>query len=154
MACGARGPGFDSRLRHLNFQRLVYLLLPSRDMVEIPLKRRKSSIQPTNQPTSKLILLRKLKDNKTDCFKGPWGRGVVVRGRQYLFAKGMNPRVAIELQSINSYKDFICTTWCTIKKLYGRHVFCGCVLTLFESDLCNVKEIIPMARYQCQNDWF
>ena len=26
-----------------------YLLLPSRDMAEIPLKRRKSSIQPTNQ---------------------------------------------------------------------------------------------------------
>ena len=30
-----------------------YLLLPSRDMAEIPLKRRKSSIQPTNQPTNK-----------------------------------------------------------------------------------------------------
>ena len=29
-----------------------YLLLPSRDMAGIPLKRRKSSIQPTNQPTS------------------------------------------------------------------------------------------------------
>ena len=28
-----------------------YLLLPSRHMAEIPLKRRKSSIQPTNQPT-------------------------------------------------------------------------------------------------------
>ena len=27
-----------------------YLLLPSRDMAEIPLKWRKSSIQPTNQP--------------------------------------------------------------------------------------------------------
>ena len=27
------------------------LLLPSRDMAEIPLKRLKSSIQPTNQPT-------------------------------------------------------------------------------------------------------
>ena len=26
-----------------------YLLLPSREMAEIPLKRRKSSIQPTNQ---------------------------------------------------------------------------------------------------------
>ena len=23
LACGARGPGFDSRSRHLNFQRLV-----------------------------------------------------------------------------------------------------------------------------------
>ena len=29
-----------------------YLLLPSRDMAEIPLKWRKSSIQPTNQQTS------------------------------------------------------------------------------------------------------
>ena len=28
-----------------------YLLLPSRDMAKIPLKRRKSSIQPTNHPT-------------------------------------------------------------------------------------------------------
>ena len=30
--------------------------LPSRDMAEIPLKRRKSSIQPTNQPTNQLLL--------------------------------------------------------------------------------------------------
>ena len=29
-----------------------YLLLPSHDMAEIPLKRRKSSKQPTNQPTN------------------------------------------------------------------------------------------------------
>ena len=33
-----------------------YLPLPSRDMAEIPLKRRKSSIQPTNQPTIQLSL--------------------------------------------------------------------------------------------------
>ena len=63
LACGARGPGFDFRLRHLNFQRLVYLLLPSRDMVEIPLKRRKSSIQPTNQ-------LAKFETNSFDEIKG------------------------------------------------------------------------------------
>ena len=44
LAWGARGPGFDSRSRHLNFH-----LLPDRDMAEIPPKRRKSSIQPTNQ---------------------------------------------------------------------------------------------------------
>ena len=31
-----------------------YLPLPSRDMAEIPLKRRKSSIEPTNQPYGKL----------------------------------------------------------------------------------------------------
>ena len=31
---------------------LGYLLPCSRDMAEIPLKRRKSSIQPTNQPSS------------------------------------------------------------------------------------------------------
>ena len=47
----ARGPRFDSRLCHLNSE-IGYLLLPSRDMAEIPLKRRKSSIQPTNQPTN------------------------------------------------------------------------------------------------------
>ena len=31
------------------YSEIGYLLLPSRDMAEIPLKRRKSSIQPTNQ---------------------------------------------------------------------------------------------------------
>ena len=36
----------------LEFSEIGYLLLPSRDMAEIPLKRRKSSIQPTNQPTN------------------------------------------------------------------------------------------------------
>ena len=34
----------------LEFLEIGYLLLPSRGMVEIPLKRRKSSIQPTNPP--------------------------------------------------------------------------------------------------------
>ena len=29
---------------------IAYLLLPSRNVTEIPLKRRKSSLQPTNQP--------------------------------------------------------------------------------------------------------
>ena len=33
----------------LEFPEIGYLLLPSRDMADIPLKRRKSSIQPTNQ---------------------------------------------------------------------------------------------------------
>ena len=33
----------------LEFSEIDYILLPSRDMVEIPLKRRKSSIQPTNE---------------------------------------------------------------------------------------------------------
>ena len=32
----------------LEFSEIGYLLLPSRDMAEIPLKGRKSSIQPTN----------------------------------------------------------------------------------------------------------
>ena len=36
----------------IGFSEIDYLLLPSRDMAEIPLKRRKSSIQPTNQPTN------------------------------------------------------------------------------------------------------
>ena len=40
LACRARGPDFNSRPRHLNFQRLVYLLLPSRDMAERSLNRR------------------------------------------------------------------------------------------------------------------
>ena len=43
LACGARGPGFDSRPRHLNFQ-IGYLLLPSGDMTE-------RSLNTTNQPT-------------------------------------------------------------------------------------------------------
>ena len=30
LACGARGPGFDSRPRHLNFQRLVISSFKSR----------------------------------------------------------------------------------------------------------------------------
>ena len=33
----------------LEFSEIGYLLLPSRDMAKIPLKRRKSSIQPTNR---------------------------------------------------------------------------------------------------------
>ena len=53
LACGARGPGFDSRSRHLNFQRLV--MLPSRDMAERSLNRHLSSKQPTNQPQSKML---------------------------------------------------------------------------------------------------
>ena len=39
LACGARGPGFDSRLATW-IADFGYLLLPSRDMAEIPLKRR------------------------------------------------------------------------------------------------------------------
>ena len=48
-ACGARGPGFDSRSRRYDFRDW---LSPAsgRDMAEITLKRRKSSKQPTNQP--------------------------------------------------------------------------------------------------------
>ena len=53
LACGARGPGFDPRPRHLNFQRLVISCF----QVEIWLKERKIDInpqnnQPTNQPTN------------------------------------------------------------------------------------------------------
>ena len=47
LACGERGLGFDSRSRHLN-SKIGYLLFPSREMAEIPLKRRKSSVQPTD----------------------------------------------------------------------------------------------------------
>ena len=36
----------------LELSEIGYLLLPSRDMPEIPLRRRKSLIQPTNQPTN------------------------------------------------------------------------------------------------------
>ena len=53
LACGARGsiPGVATWISEIG-----YLLLPSRDMAEIPLKRRKCSIKPTNQPT---FLLKK-----------------------------------------------------------------------------------------------
>ena len=49
LACGARGPGFDSRPHHLNFQRLVISCF----QVEIRLKDRVNSQnnQP-NQPAS------------------------------------------------------------------------------------------------------
>ena len=50
LACGARGPGFDSGFA-TTISENGYLLLPSRDMAERSLKRRKSSNQPTNQPT-------------------------------------------------------------------------------------------------------
>ena len=49
LACGAIGPGSISGLATW-ISEIGYLLLPSRDMAEIPIKRRKSSIQPTNQP--------------------------------------------------------------------------------------------------------
>ena len=51
LAWGARGPGFDSPPRR-SVSQIGYLPLPSRDMAEISLKRRKSLIQPTNQPTN------------------------------------------------------------------------------------------------------
>ena len=40
----------------LEFSEIGYLLLPRRDMAEIPLKRRKSSIQPTNQQVCNMTL--------------------------------------------------------------------------------------------------
>ena len=49
LACGARGPGFDSPPRPLNFR--DFIPLPSRDMAEIPLNRRNPQYnQQTNQP--------------------------------------------------------------------------------------------------------
>ena len=42
LACGARGPGFDSTISEIG-----HLLLLSRDMAELLFKRRKSSKQPT-----------------------------------------------------------------------------------------------------------
>ena len=53
LACGARGPGFDFRSCLYDFRfeadfRFGYVLLPSRDICEIPLKWCKSSIQPAN----------------------------------------------------------------------------------------------------------
>ena len=44
LACGATGRGSIPRLATW-ISEIGYLLLPSRDMAEIPLKRRKSSIQ-------------------------------------------------------------------------------------------------------------
>ena len=43
LACGTRSPGFDSWSHRYDFRDL----LPSRDMAEVPLKQRKSSVQPT-----------------------------------------------------------------------------------------------------------
>ena len=48
LACGARCSGVRFPAWPLEFSEIGYLLLPSRDMAEIPLKQRKSSIQPTN----------------------------------------------------------------------------------------------------------
>ena len=49
LACRARGQEFNSPASPLEFSEIGYLLLQSRDMAEILLKRRKFSIQPTNQ---------------------------------------------------------------------------------------------------------
>ena len=52
LACGARGPGFDSRPRHSNFQRFVISCF----QVAIWLKYRWSDVNPQyNQPTSLII---------------------------------------------------------------------------------------------------
>ena len=54
LACGARGPGFDSRPRHLDFQRLVISCF----QVEIWLKDRLIDVNPqNNQPCLILRLL-------------------------------------------------------------------------------------------------
>ena len=55
LACRARGPGSIPRLA-IWISEIGYLLLPSRDMTEIPLKRRKSLIQPTNQSLSNVTM--------------------------------------------------------------------------------------------------
>ena len=53
LACGARGPGFNSRPRHLNFQRLVISCF----QVSIWLKYRWSDVNPQyNQPTNKCFI--------------------------------------------------------------------------------------------------
>ena len=52
LACGARGPVFDSRPRHLNFQRLVISCF----QVEIWLKDRQIDVNPqNNQPTNQSL---------------------------------------------------------------------------------------------------
>ena len=53
LACRARGPGFDYQSRHLNFQRLIISFQVH--MAEMPLKRRKSSIQPTESSYTNII---------------------------------------------------------------------------------------------------
>ena len=52
LVCGARGPGFDSWSRHYEFGDWLF---PSRNMAEISLKRRKSSIQ--QQTTKQYIIV-------------------------------------------------------------------------------------------------
>ena len=55
LACGARGPGFDSLPRHLNFQRLVISCFQVAIWLKYHWKRRTYSIQPTDQPTNTTI---------------------------------------------------------------------------------------------------
>ena len=71
LACGARSPGFDSRLATW-IPEIGYCLLPSHNMAEIPLKRLKSSIQPTNQlnklfPNSNVFATRVRVWSKLNC---------------------------------------------------------------------------------------
>ena len=60
LACGARGPGFDFPASPLEFSEIGYLLLPSRNMAEIPLNRRKFSKNQPNQQqfTNKVFLFQ------------------------------------------------------------------------------------------------
>ena len=71
------------------FRRILYslsclsvidcLLLPSRDLAEIPLKRRKSSIQPTNQPTKSNVTVTKNRHGATLFTVGPKNRTLSFR---------------------------------------------------------------------------
>ena len=57
LACGAKGPGFDSRPRHLNFQRLVISCF----QFEIWLKDRLIDVNPqNNQPTNQQDRIRSI----------------------------------------------------------------------------------------------
>ena len=55
LACGAKGPGFDSRPRHLNFQRLVISCFQV--AIWLIMKYRLSDVNPQyNQPTNQFFL--------------------------------------------------------------------------------------------------
>ena len=60
LACGARGPGFDSRCRRYDFRDWLSHVskVPSRDMTEISLKRCKSPKQPTNPSPMKNMVFK------------------------------------------------------------------------------------------------
>ena len=79
LVCGARGPGSISGLAAM-ISEISYLLLPSHNMAEIPIKQRKYS---TNQPTNGEFNCNPHSKNK--CFNLCGARGIVMFYQHMLF---------------------------------------------------------------------